>query len=162
MLVLPVLQPEEDDELSNKHSDSAGSHTKGHPNQDRHEGEFNSCPHDVGQAVKEASLAMAMHMMRAKFKVSRKLKSAVWTTVCSRAILGVRHVLASEALEALDTETLDALSSGRRGSLGLVDVVEDFREDTAKHIGAFGVWRIGGWCDRSGRQKDHLGKYQYE
>lgn len=162
MLVLPVLQPEEDDELSNKHSDSAGSHTKGHSNQDRHEGEFNGCPHDVGQAVKEASLAMAMHVMRAEFKVGRKLKSAVRTTVCSRAVLGVRPMLASEALEALDTETLEALSSGRRGSLGLVDVVEDFREDTAKHIGAFGVWRIGDWCDRSGRQKDHLGEYQYD
>lgn len=116
----------------------------------------------MGQAVKETSVAMAMHMMRAEFQVGRKLKSAVWTTVCSRAVLEVRHVLTGEALEALDTETLDTLSSGRRGSLGLVDVVEDFREDTAKRIGAFGVWRIGGWCDRSGRQEDHLGEYQYE
>ena len=162
MLVLPVLQPKEDDELSNQHSDSAGSHAKGHSNQDRHEGELDGCPHDVNQAVKEASMAMAMHVMRAEFKMGRKLKSAVRTTVCSRAVLEVRDVLAGEALEALDAETLDAVSSGRRGSLGLVNIVKDFGEDTAKHIGAFGVWSIGGWCDRSGREKDHLAEDQYE
>ena len=162
VLVLPVLQPEEDDELSNKHSDSASSHTKGHTNQDRHESELDGCPHDVNQAVEEASLAMAMHVMRAEFEMGRKLNGAVRTTVCSRAVWKVRRVFTSEALEALDAETLDALSSGRRGSLGLVDVVEDFREDTAKHIGAFGVWRIGRWGDSSGREKNHLAGCQYK
>ena len=106
----------------------------------------------MSHAVKEAVVAAAMHVMRAEFEVRWEFKGAIGTTVCVRAFVDVRHVhrVASKALEALDVETFDTMASSIRGSLSLVDVVEDLRKDAAKNIGAFSVWRFGGWCDRSG------------
>ena len=85
--------------------------------------------------------------------MARKFHSPIWAAVRSARVLATFVVgvvfMSGESVDAFDAKTLHFVDGALGGSFGFVHVGEDFGEEAAEDIFAFGVGRIGGGGDES-------------
>ena len=154
------LQPEEDENLTDKHTDGGGRHAKGHADEDGDEDHFDGGAKDHAHAGEEAFVVVVSVMVGAplvtkgfELDVGGEFHDAIRATVgdCVRALvfMMVVRVVAGELVDTFHAEAFYLAGCALGGGFGFVDAGDELGEDAAHHVGAFGVWGVGGGGDGS-------------
>ena len=87
--------------------------------------------------------------------VAGEFHSPIWTAVRSARVLAtfvvgmgvVRLFVSGDGVDTFDAETLHFVDGAFGGGFDFVDIVEDFGEEAAEDVLAFGVGGVGGGGD---------------
>ena len=171
---MAITHPEEDNSLSNKHTDSAGSHTESDTNENRNEGNLNGDPKNVSHTAKEALIVPVVVMvwvratiLRFGVVVGREFHCAVRAAVRNTSGTMLAFVMAlvvmvlmshhtHNAVEALNAETFDLVGGGFGGGFDFADTAKELGHDTTHDITALSVWGIGGRSNVGDRVEGNL------
>ena len=169
-IMVAVPHPEEDDSLSNKHTDCASSHTEGDADKNRDESNLDRDPEDMSHAAKEALVVPLVVMMRVRTTilglevvVAGELHCAIWVTVGNtNGIVSTLVVMmlvahhAHDAVEAFDAEALDLVCSGLGGRFNSGNATKKLGHNTAHNIAALSIGSVWGGSDSVDGVEDNL------